>query len=230
MPKNTVWVLGWRPKHPYHCTPQASKGDFGYLGRWCLNCTVPRNTVWVLGWPQKHPPHSTPHASKGVFGSLGWWCLNCTVPKNTVWVLDWRPKHPHHCTPWVSKGAFGYLGWWCLNCTMPKKTVWVLGCCPKHPLYPTGQQRCFWMPGMVVFELHDAKNYCLGSGVAPLSRIPLYPHCTPRVSKDALGYLGWWCLNCTMPKNTVWVLGWRPKHPHHCTPQASKGVFGYLGW
>ena len=38
----------------------------------------------------------------------------------------------------------------------------------------------------------------------------------------------------------VWVVGWRPKHPHAfgaplhnphlCTPWARKGVVGYLGW
>ena len=26
------------------------------------------------------------------------------------------------------------------------------------PLYPIGQQRYFWVPGMVVFELHNPKN------------------------------------------------------------------------
>ena len=33
-----------------------------------------------------------------------------------------------------------------------------------------------------------------------------------------------------MPKNTVWVQGWRPKHPYPCTPRARKGVSAYLGW
>ena len=32
----------------------------------------------------------------------------------------------------------------------------------------------FWVPKMVVFELHDAKICCLGSGVAPQPPIPLY--------------------------------------------------------
>ena len=45
-----VWVLGWRPKHRYHCTLLASKGVFGYLGWWYLNCTVQKLIVWVLGW------------------------------------------------------------------------------------------------------------------------------------------------------------------------------------
>ena len=28
------------------------------------------------------------------------------------------------------------------------------------PLYSIGQQRCFWIPGMGVFELHNAKRLC----------------------------------------------------------------------
>ena len=29
-----------------------------------------------------------------------------------------------------------------------------------------GQQRCFWVPRVVVFETHNAKKYCVGSGWA----------------------------------------------------------------
>ena len=43
------------------------------------------------------------------------------------------------------------------------------------PLYPIGQQRCFGVPRMGVFEMDNAKKYCLGSGVAPQKPIPLYP-------------------------------------------------------
>ena len=39
--KKNVWVLGGRPKHPYLCTLQASKGVFGCLGWGCLKCTMP---------------------------------------------------------------------------------------------------------------------------------------------------------------------------------------------
>ena len=46
---------------------------------------------------------------------------------------------------------------------------------PPIPLYPIGQQRCFWIPGMVVFELQNAMKYCLGSWVAPQAARPLYP-------------------------------------------------------
>ena len=37
------------------------------------------------------------------------------------------------------------------------------------PVYPIGQQRCFRIPRMVVFELHNGKTYCSGSGGAPQS-------------------------------------------------------------
>ena len=63
---------------------------------------------------------------------------------------------------------------------------------------------------MMLFELHSAKTYCLGSGVAPQP-----PNCTPQASKGVFGYLGWGCLNCTMTNRIVWVLGWRPNHPYN---------------
>ena len=90
-------------QHPYHCTPQARKGVFGYLGWGSLNCTMPKNILWVLGWRSKHPYHCTPQARKGVFGSLGWVCLKCTMSRNVLWVLGWRSKHPYHCTPRAKK-------------------------------------------------------------------------------------------------------------------------------
>ena len=43
------------------------------------------------------------------------------------------------------------------------------------PLHTIRQKRCFWIPGMGVFELYNAKKYCLGSGVALQTLIPLYP-------------------------------------------------------
>ena len=74
------------------------------------------------------------------------------------------------------------------------------------------------MPMMVVFELHNAKKICLGSGVAPQTPIPLYRTGQQRCfwisgtglfelhNAKKIGYLG----------NIVWVLGWRPKHPYRC--------------
>ena len=42
------------------------------------------------------------------------------------------------------------------------------------PLYPGGEQKCFWIPKMVLFELHNAKTYCLSCGVAAQTPVPLY--------------------------------------------------------
>ena len=60
---------------------------------------------------------------------------------------------------------------------MPKNIVWVLGMAPQAPipLYPMGEEKCFWIPRMVLFEMHHSKKYRLGSGVAPQAPIPLYP-------------------------------------------------------
>ena len=89
--------------------------------------------------------------------------------KKIVWVQGWRPKHPYLCTLQASKDVFGYLRWWCLKCTMPKKSL-CSGVAPQTPipLYPTDQQRCFWIPKMGVFELHSAKKTLFGfRGGAP---------------------------------------------------------------
>ena len=82
------------------------------------------------------------------------------------------------------------------------------------PLYLIGQQRCVWIPRMVVFELHNAKKYCLGSGVALQAPIPLDPIGQQRC---------FWVTRMGMfelhdAKKFVCVLGWRSKHPYHCTP------------
>ena len=37
---------------------------------------------------------------------------------------------------------------------------------PPTPLHTMGQKRCFWVTRMGVFEMDDAKKYCVGSGVA----------------------------------------------------------------
>ena len=107
--KKGVWLLGWRPKHPYQCSLQSNKGVVGYLGRgvfemhnaikWCLASggapqrrillylTVQQKCFWIPGMVMK-----------------------CTVPENGVWVLGWRPKHPYLCRLQSRKGAFGCLG------------------------------------------------------------------------------------------------------------------------
>ena len=135
---------------------------------------MPKNGVWVLGWCPKHPYHCTLQAGKCVFEYLGWGCLKCATAKNGVWVLGWRPKHPDHGTLQASKVVFGYLGWWCLKYTMPKKLVFRFWGGAPNTHTTTVQQRGFWIPRMVAFELHTAK-WCLGSGVAPQTPITLYP-------------------------------------------------------
>ena len=54
-----------------------------------------------------------------------------------------------------------------------KKYCLGFGVAPQAPipLYPMGQQRCFWIPRTVVFEMHNVKKYWLGSGVAPQAPI-----------------------------------------------------------
>ena len=52
-----------------------------------------------------------------------------------------------------------------------------LGVAPQTaiPLYPIGQQRYFWIAGMVVFEMHNAKNIAWVLGWRPK-----HPYqCTP---------------------------------------------------
>ena len=76
MPKNIVWVQGWRPKHSYHCTPWASKGAATNVPRVCSNlpgvcnnlpgvCSdlhpwypppLPRWSLILLHWPPIAPP------------------------------------------------------------------------------------------------------------------------------------------------------------------------------
>ena len=110
-----------------------------------------------------------------------------------------------------------------------KKRCLASGVAPQTPipLYRIDQQRCFWIPRMGVFELRSAKKKI----VMPLGWRPKHPYLhTPWAQQDFFGYLGWWCLKWTMPKNVVWVLGWPPKHPYRCTQYARKGIFRYLRW
>ena len=91
---------------------------------------------------------------------------------------------------------------------------------PPIPLYPAGQQRCFGLPRMGVFELHIAKKYCLGSGVAPQTAVPRYP-----VGHQKYFWIpGMGVIELHNAKNIVWVVGWRPKHPYLCTYRPAKVV------
>ena len=79
---------------------------------------------------------------------------------------------------------------------------------------------------MGLFELHNAKIYCLGSGVAPQTPIPLYTigkqRCfwLPRMGVFELHNAKKCCLGS----------GLAPQTPISLYPLASKGVCGYLGW
>ena len=129
-----------------------------------------------------HPPiplHILGH--KGCSGFLEWVSLNCTMPENIMWVLGWRPNHPYHCTPWARKGVFGSLEWVPLVCTMPETYQVGSGVAPQPPipLHTMGQKRCFWIPGVGVFAIHNARNT-----VGILGWRTNHPyHCTPWAAK-----------------------------------------------
>ena len=154
--KYSSGVLGWRPKHPYYCTPWARNCVFGSLEWVSLDCSMPENIVWVPGWRPNNPYHCTPWARNCVFGSLEWVSLKHTMPQKNLRVLCWRPEHPYLCTPWARNCVFGPLGWVSLNCTMPKKNCMGSGVAPQPPipLHTMGQKRCFWIPRVGVFETH----------------------------------------------------------------------------
>ena len=66
---------------------------------------------------------------------------------------------------------------------------------------------------MVVLELHDAEEYCFGSGVAPQTPIPLYLPGQQRCFLIPMVVV-FELLNAE--KYGFWqfgALGWRPKHP-----------------
>jgi hypothetical protein len=55
-----LWVLGWRPKHTYPCTPRARKDVSGYLKWWCLKQTMPKKYAMGSGVvPQTRIPLHT---------------------------------------------------------------------------------------------------------------------------------------------------------------------------
>ena len=85
----------------------------------------------------------------------------------------------------------------------------IYGVAPKTriPLHTMNQKKCFWIPKMVVFERHSAKQYVVRSGVALQTHVPVHAV----ASKGVFGDLKWWCLKRTLPKILVWALGSRPK-------------------
>ena len=55
--------------------------------------------------------------------------------------------------------------------------LWVLGWRPNHPYFGTllAGKNVFGYLGWMVFEIHNARNYCLDTWVAPQTPIPQNP-------------------------------------------------------
>ena len=87
------------------------------------------------------------------------------------------------------------------------------------PPHPTCQQRCFWIPSMDVFEMHDAKNCTV------LTWRPKHAYlCTKYASNSVFGTLYGVCLKCTMPK----IVGFRRGAPNTHTSAANMPATGFL--
>ena len=104
---------------------------------------------------------------------------------------------------------------------------WVLVPQASIPLYLIGQQRCFRIPGMGVLGLHNAKKYCLGSGVATQTPIPLY-----LIGQERWFWIPWMGLfEQQNAKKTLFGFWGGALNTHTTVPhRPNKGVFGYLGW
>ena len=63
-----------------------------------------------------------------------------------------------------------------LDYTMPENIVWVRRWNPSYPYLCTPWARnCFFLiPRTGVFEVHNARKHCMGSGLAPLTPMPLH--------------------------------------------------------
>ena len=67
------------------------------------------------------------------------------------------------------------------------------------PLHTMGRKKCFWKPGMGVFEMEDAQQY---RGVQRWR--PKHPYLyTPWAEKRGFGDVGWGCLKWRVPQNIV---------------------------
>ena len=140
--------------------------------------------------------------------------LECTMQNNYWGFLGWRSVHTHLCTPWARKCFLGYLGWVCLQCAMQKKILGVsaVALSTHTPLHNMGQKMYFWIPGLGVFPMGNAKKHW---GV--LRWRSVHTHlCTPWARRGVLGYLGLVCLQCAMQKKYWGFLGWRSVHTYLC--------------
>ena len=79
---------------------------------------------------------------------------------------------------WACKNVFGCIGMGCLNCTMLNILFGFQGGAPNtHTSVPPWPAQVCLNTSDGACELHHAKIYSLGSGVAPQTVIPLYPIC-----------------------------------------------------
>ena len=187
--KNIVWVLGWRSKHPYLCTPWARKGVSGHLGWGSLKCTRPKKYCVGSGVALQTPIPLHTMAQKGFFcGHLAWWRLKRTMPKKYCVGsgVALQPPPPLHtlgqkrCLPVPRMVVFEIYDAkrYCVGSGVALQ--------PPIPLHTMGQKRCLPVPRMVVFEMHNAKKsqWVLGWR----SNHPYF--CTPRARKGLSEYMG----------------------------------------
>ena len=134
-------------------------------------------------------------------------------------------KHLFWPVVWKGMGVWG---------ATPEPTQFFWALCTSNITIQGIQKRFCWTVGYRVMGVWGATSeltpYVLAWCVSNTTILGIQKHLFwPMVCRGmrvwgrqprthTMGYLGCWCLKCTMPKNIVWVLGWRPKHPHLCTP------------
>ena len=130
----------------------------------------------------------------------------------------WRAEHAYLCTKRTTKSVSGCLVWVVLKCTMPNMCI--VGVAPQTcmPLDQTYHQKCFWIPGIGGFEMHNAKKWALLGWRT--KRAYIY---TNDSTEGFFGYLVWVFLKCTMPKN-VHYWGGTP-NVHTSAPNGPPKVF-----
>ena len=98
-----------------------------------------------------------------------------------------------------------------------KKYSLCSGVAPQTPIpqYPTGQQKCFWIPMMLVFEMHNARKYHLcsfcGGAQNTHSTVPHWPAKAFLDTYDG----GYWTAQCQKTLFGIW--GGASNTIYHCT-------------
>ena len=141
-----------------------------------------------------------------------------------LWVLGWRSKHPYHGTSQARNCVSGYLGWVSLKCTRPKKDAVGSGVAlqTRIPWHFTSQKRCFWIPRMGAFGMHNGQKRCFGVwGLGPKNGY----HGTAQARNCVSGYLGWVSLKCRMPKKYFVGSGVALQNTHNMALHKPETVF-----